>query len=168
MSVTLLDSEINERFAFIGCDEMDQQNASQIWPLIEGEIEGVLRDFYSKVAKTSEAPHIDIDRLPFLITAQKLHWRQMLLDCHSDSYINSVRRVGATHYRYQIEPRWYIAGYMTITNKLIQIISDKLTGDTAFLADLVCTLNRHVGIDMEIALTVYHAALFDGSDIAVV
>ncbi len=96
-----------------------------------------------------------------MASAQKAHWQRLLIDCRDETYVDAVRRIGATHFRMHIEPRWFIAGYTMIANRAILIIAEELGNDTSLFADLVCTLNRHVAIDMDLALTVYTAAAIE-------
>jgi len=147
MSLILVENAIEDRLKFIGCDEIDRSNALHIWSLIEDEMHGILQDFHDKLNRYPTAPHIDTQRLPFLIAAQKTHWQRMLTNCYDDRYVDYVRRIGATHYRHKIEPRWYIASYTMIANQVIGVLATKLTDDVFMLTELVYTLNRHVAID---------------------
>ncbi len=166
MNIIQVETAIEDRLKFIGCDERDQRNAAHIWSLIEDEMYGLLQNFYDTLNRYPEAPHIDIQRLPYLIAAQKSHWHRMLIYCHDKNYIDNLIRIGATHYRHKIEPRWYIASYTMIANNVIEVLANKLASDVFLLTELVCTLNRHVAIDMDIALSVYTAATIDASDVA--
>ena len=165
MSLILVENAIEERLEFIGCDIEDQRNAVYIWSLIEDEMSGLLQDFYDKLNRYPDAPHIEAQRLPHLIAAQKTHWHRMLVLCREQSYVDNVRQIGATHYRYKIEPRWYIASYTMIANQVIRVLADKLANKTSLLMELVYTLNRHVAIDMDLALSVYTTSTLDGPDI---
>jgi Protoglobin len=90
----------------------------------------LLLDFYDKLNCYPELPLIDAQWLPYLIAAQKSHWHRMLVNCRDDHYVDYLRRIGATHYRHKIEPRWYIASYMMIANQVIKIPMDKLAVST--------------------------------------
>jgi len=166
MTLTLAENTIEDRLRFIGCGDKDHRNAIHIWSLIEDEMDTLLRDFYDKLNCYPGAPHIDERRLPYLIATQKSHWHRMLVNCRDDHYADYLRRIGATHYRHKIEPRWYIASYMMIANQVIKVLAGKLANDVLLLTELVYTLNRHVAIDLDIALSVYTAATIGGSDIA--
>ena len=166
MSIILVETAIQDRLKFIGCDEKDQRNATHIWSLIEAEMYGLLQNFYNTLNRYPEAPHIDTQRLPYLIAAQKSHWHRMLVNNRDENYIDNLLRIGATHYRHKIEPRWYIASYTMIANEVIKVLANKLASNVFLLTELVCTLNRHVAIDMDIALSVYTAATIEGSDVA--
>lgn len=161
MQAATNDTSIERRFAFVGYDDKDRRNAADIWRLLEDELDGILRLFYANVQKNPDAPRIDSERIACLVSAQKLHWQRLLIENHQPSYADSVRRVGATHHRLHIEPRWYIAGYAMIINRIIRVLADKLAGDAAHLTELICTLNRHVAIDIDLALAAYTSHLVD-------
>jgi len=158
MGLIMVESAIEERLRFIGCDERDGQYAEMVWSLIEPDIEAVIENFYRRLAQTPDAPQIQLERISYLVVAQKDHWKRLLLSCGEDAYVDQARRIGATHRCMQVEPRWYIAGYALIANELIGIVAEKTTGDTQLLAELIRTITRHVALDMEIALTVYYDA----------
>ena len=43
--------------------------------------------------------------------AQIDHWAMIAVADFDDTYLQSVTRIGQTHNRLGLEPRWYIAGY---------------------------------------------------------
>jgi methyl-accepting chemotaxis protein len=51
------------------------------------------------------------------------HWSIILRGDFSQEYVTSVRRIGQTHARIGLEPRWYIAGYSFIMERVVALIA---------------------------------------------
>ncbi len=79
-----------------------------------------------------------------------------------------MSRVGLTHARIGLEPRWYIGGYGIIMDHLIRrLVAEHWPSQLAFLnrgADpedvgaLIATLSKTILLDIDIALSVYFDA----------
>ena len=155
MNIMPVENEIEGRFHFVGYTEEDRNRAAEIWSIVEHDFEDILHRLYVNILREPAAPHIDPTRVPYLIKAQKSHWRRLLNDCFEKDYAESVRRAGAAHHRLHVAPRWYIGAYSIVTNSIIELLARNLGNDAERLAEYVATLNRHVAIDMDLALSVY-------------
>jgi methyl-accepting chemotaxis protein len=76
-------------------------------------------------------------------------------------YFASVKKIGLTHSRIGLEPRWYIGGYAFILNRLLEaaprLHQSRLRPKAARvkLASLLKAINQAVMLDMDLAISVY-------------
>ncbi len=95
-------------------------------------------------------------------SAQFDHWMRLFSGRFDADYFASVKKIGLTHSRIGLEPRWYIGGYSFILNN-----ADG-SGDTAAPEpdasqkppgsswhSLLRAINQAVMLDMDLAISVY-------------
>ncbi len=63
------------------------------------------------------------------------------------------------HHRIALEPRWYIAGYTYVLNRLVALAVRLHRWSPGKLAALIAAVNAGVMFDMDIAISVYQEAL---------
>jgi methyl-accepting chemotaxis protein len=103
---------------------------------------------------------------------QVQHW-QFLFDGRFDKdYVAAVRRVGATHARIGLEPRWYMGGYALILETMIEEMFRDETGwrlgrrrksGRERAKDVVALLKAAL-IDMDLSISLYLEELQDERD----
>ena len=111
-----------ERMKFIGFDEDSRRRLLTLSPLIEREaVIGVDR-FYRQVRADSSAHALFSDERQFnhARDGQVAHWKSISEATFDAAYFQTVRRVGLGHAQMGVEPRWYIAGYATVLEHLVQ------------------------------------------------
>ncbi len=94
--------------------------------------------------------------------AQLRHWATIAQATFDESYVRAVTKIGETHNRIGLEPRWYIGGYSTLLSGLlraveINIAEGWLGGKTARekKSSLQTALVRAAPLDMDFAISVY-------------
>jgi methyl-accepting chemotaxis protein len=111
-----------------------------------------VRDFFSNEAHISRAKG-----------AQSQHWDAIGAGRFDEAYMANVRRVGMTHARIGLEPKWYIGGYAIIFDHLVQALVAarwpkgmfrRLAG-AGELGGAIGALAKAVFLDMDIAISVY-------------
>jgi len=54
--------------------------------------------------------------------AQARHWSIIATGAFDRGYVEGVQRIGTTHARIGLEPRWYIGGYALVMDGLMKAI----------------------------------------------
>jgi methyl-accepting chemotaxis protein len=54
--------------------------------------------------------------------AQLRHWETILQGTFDDTYVRAVTKIGETHNRIGLEPRWYIGGYSALLSGLLRAV----------------------------------------------
>ena len=161
---------VRERLDFIGLDPKARDELRALRPFIKAEIGGALEVFYAKLRKTPQvrAFFSDENHIKSAQGGQTRHWNVIAEAQFDESYVNGVRRIGETHARIGLEPRWYIAGYALITEALIR----RLVGDRwpkggfggkpkgqAEVAGSLSVMVKAMLLDVDFAISVYLDAL---------
>jgi methyl-accepting chemotaxis protein len=155
---------IQLRLDFIGIDGATREALRELRPLIATALPGILDRFYAHLMKHPQVakmfPNEAIVR--HAKEAQIKHWAMISAAAFDAAYVQSVTRIGQTHNRLGLEPRWYIAGYSMIVTGLLREIETKIEqgwfGGRAARekkAVLQGALTRAAMLDMDFAISVY-------------
>src|SRR5690606_33767851 len=106
-------ASISARLSFNQIEDDTRKLLRENKDFIVGELHGVLESFYAHVVKYPETAAFFRSRemMTGAKNAQLRHW-QTILDANFDAtYEASIKRIGDTHHRIGLDPRWYIGGY---------------------------------------------------------
>ena len=161
------------RLSFNQIDEEARRLLREYKSFLVAELPGVLERFYEHVVKYPEtsAYFKNRDMMVGAKNAQLRHW-QTILDGNFDAvYEASIKRIGETHHRIGLDPRWYIGGYNALVNGLLQAIALRLPqsasgqngaawkGKSALAPDrrldLQSAVLKAAMLDMDLAMSVY-------------
>ncbi|MBO9708197.1 MAG: globin-coupled sensor protein [Caulobacter sp.] len=159
------DYSLNERLSFMDLDTQGRAALRALKPLIDREIGQALAAFYGKVKSTPETRRFfgDERHMDAAGARQKAHWGVIAEADYSQTYVQAVRKIGETHARIGLEPRWYIGGYALVTEHLVRAaIRERwprgfmARGDGAeAAADGVAALVKAAMLDMDFAISIY-------------
>ena len=152
-----------KRLEFLGFDEKQKALLRSLQPLVRDSIGSALDAFYKKVKATPETArffredaHIDMAK-----GRQATHWQVISSGALDEEYVDSVTTIGKTHARIGLEPRWYIAGYALVLEKLIHATMTQHwpslfgKGKADELAAEVAIIVKAALLDMDYAISVY-------------
>ena len=157
--------KLQERLNFMRLDAEARGALQRAKGLIEAGLSTGLDRFYEQVRKVpavakffSGEQHIGAAK-----GAQARHWSRIASGEFNADYYASVQRIGETHARIGLEPKWYIGGYGLILDSLIRhVVAAKtkkrgLFGgfDAEDLSDTIVALTKAAMIDMDLAIAVY-------------
>lgn len=106
---------------------------------------------------------------------QKQHWETILSANFGREYVENVTRIGNTHARIGLSPKWYIAGYAVLLDNMIRrIVSDYENKRTrrfgrqpqTDLGEMVGTLIRVALLDIDLSVSTYLDKLRDDREAA--
>lgn len=121
-----LPTDISERLTFLRLDRSGIQALQEIAPVVREALPGILEAFYSHVRATPQVLRLFNGEtgIGFAKSKQAEHWGIILRGEFSAEYVESVLRIGRTHARIGLEPRWYLAGYNFIIERVTAVIAD--------------------------------------------
>jgi methyl-accepting chemotaxis protein len=118
------DNAMATRLAFIGIDNEARASLRELQPLIAKELPSVLDEFYARVSRFPETSRLFSGQAQMAGAkqAQIRHWATICSALFDDTYIRAVNKIGETHNRIGLEPRWYIGGYSTLVSGILRAI----------------------------------------------
>jgi methyl-accepting chemotaxis protein len=158
--------DIDDRLALLGIDQDARQILkAQATTVLDG-LPGALDRLYKVIAATPEmARHFrDASHMEQAKAAQVDHWSAILEAEFDEAYVERVRRIGFVHAKIGLEPRWYIAGYASLAERMIEKLLEAQVEKPGFLrkgksadeiAAVVNSAMKAVFLDMELSLSVY-------------
>ncbi|MBX9455430.1 MAG: globin-coupled sensor protein [Rhizobium sp.] len=152
-----------KRLEFLGFGEEQKALLKSMQPLVRESIGEALDVFYKKVKATPETSRFFREETHMAAAKgrQASHWEVISSGALDQHYVNSVTTIGKTHARIGLEPRWYIAGYALVLERLIHATMSKhwpgMFGKTKAgdLAAEVSIIVKAALLDMDYAISVY-------------
>lgn len=157
-------STTKARLSFHQIDDATTSILKEYKDFIVSELPAILDRFYERVGKFPETAAFfrNRDHMVQARDAQLGHWRTILDGRFDDAYVTSITRIGETHNRIGLDPKWYIGGYNILLSGLVDAIAKRLPRPRAPNA-AVDAYTKSMSIDHKTALqgAVVKAALLD-------
>ncbi|MGA0607667.1 globin-coupled sensor protein [Phenylobacterium sp. VNQ135] len=161
---------IRERLDFIGMDADARKALAGLKPFIEARITPALEGFYGRVRTTPSVRRFfkDESHIAMAQGRQGGHWGLIGEATFDDAYVKGVRTIGETHARIGLEPRWYIAGYALILERLLKDLITERWGKRGLFSGAsgaeetsaaIGALVKAVMLDMDFAISIYLESL---------
>ncbi len=146
-----------ERLDFLKISSETSATLAQFKPEIADLLDGILGRFYDHISKVPQLeklfPNEGIKK--HARDAQKVHWLGMFEGKFDDGYVERVKRIGKTHERIGLEPRWYIGGYAMALSELMAIAVKTYRKKPEKLVEVQQAMIKAVLLDMDYAISVY-------------
>jgi len=157
-------STIKARLAYNLIDEGTSAVMREYKDFVMAELPGVLDHFYDHVSKFQETAAFfkNRDHMMGAKQAQLRHWSMIMDGRFDESYEASINKIGETHNRIGLDPRWYIGGYNGLVTGLLAVIARKLPSSRTANPQ-IDRMTKERGIDRKTALqeAVIKAAMLD-------
>ncbi|WP_448664841.1 methyl-accepting chemotaxis protein [Sphingomonas sp. CJ20] len=158
-------NSLRSRLAFMEMDQdqLDQLRSAQ--SIVRSSIGPALDRFYARASATPETARFftDTAHMARAKAAQERHWARISEGTFDAEYMDGARRIGATHARIGLDPRWYIGSYAIVIEGLMRSAHRNLPWWRRALAmfrgpsavDVSVALTKAALLDMEVSLSVY-------------
>lgn len=152
-------STIVERLRFNAMDEGVGRTLREGKDFILKEMPPILDSFYDHVGRFPETAAFfrSRDHMMHAKEMQVRHWTIIAEGRFDQSYETSVTRIGETHNRLGLEPRWYIGGYNYLISGMLAAIAQRFGGrrDAEKRIALQQAFVKAALLDMDFAIAVY-------------
>ena len=157
---------MNERLAFIRLDGDTRKVLASAQPVIEKSLDSSLSSFYDQVRSYPAVSRFfnSEQMIAGAKGGQARHWMQISSGRFDQTYTDSVQRIGATHARIGLEPRWYIGGYALVLDGLVKaVVKDHEEKRTRFsksdggkaLGETLGAVVKAALLDMDFVISIY-------------
>jgi methyl-accepting chemotaxis protein len=115
---------LQDRLSFIKIDGKAQAALLKAQNTIQKALPGSLDAFYDQIRRFPDVAKFfsNESHISGAKNAQAQHWSHISSGRFDRTYVDSVQRIGATHARIGLEPRWYIGGYALVLEGLVGAI----------------------------------------------
>ena len=148
-------SSWQHRVAFMGITPQTRATLRAFWPHVEKGLPAILDSFYAHARSVPALAQLIGSRVDGLKAAQGKHWARLFSGAFDDDYYASVRTIGEVHARIGLEPRWYIAGYNHVLERLIRLAAQANRFSPGRTAETAAAVTTAVMLDMDVAISVY-------------
>jgi methyl-accepting chemotaxis protein len=156
------DSTIGARLAFHALDRESIAALRDAKAFVLEQLPKVLDKFYDHVGRFAETAAFfkSRDHMSHAKQMQLRHWAIIVDGRFDESYERSVNKIGETHNRLGLEPRWYIGGYNFLVAGLVEAVAAMPVGRfergaAARKVKLQQAIIRAAMLDMDLAIAVY-------------
>ncbi|MCC7252396.1 globin-coupled sensor protein [Hyphomicrobium sp.] len=157
-------STLRARLSFNQIDDVTSSLLREHKDFIMAELPIALDHFYDHLSKFPETAAFfkNRDHMMGAKHAQLRHWGTITDGHFDETYEASIRRIGETHNRIGLDPRWYIGGYNALITEMVEVIATKLPASRSPNTTIERWLREH-GLDRKTALqgALVKAALLD-------
>lgn len=160
---------IADRLQFLEIDDNTRTALKEFLPLIGKALPGIIEEFYEHLAghpslmEMFGPAHSEKRKatIAHAASGQMRHWTNLFSGKFDESYVASVRKIGFTHSRIGLDPRWYIGGYSFTLNRVYRVVShaycNRLNPAAAQekTSQMMRAVNQAVMLDMDLAISIY-------------
>ena len=147
-------SDLSDRLQFLNLDEAALERIGSKAELISHAVEGGISAFYDQLAKVPELQSFFASESmrQKAEAAQNQHWAHLAHGQIDDAYVGEVERIGRTHARIGLEPRWYLGGYALILENMIKELLPRLLGRGLLRGAKVDEAAQLLGLIVKVAI----------------
>jgi len=156
---SLLDFDIERRLRYAGIDRATGRRLRGFWRVARLALPGILDSFYDHVRAEPLLAGMIGTQTDRLKRAQSSHWERLFSGRFDEAYVHGVHAVGLAHMRIGMEPRWYVAGYQFVLNRLVRLVVLTWFWNPWVMWRTLTALNKAVMLDMELAISAYQYAV---------
>jgi len=149
------DLAIDDRLGFLRLDAASRTRLSTLQPRIGKALPAIADAFYGHVKGNPQLAALlkSDDNIARLKGAQQSHWENLFSGRFDEEYVGRALDVGHAHERIGLEPRWYIASYCFILERVLAELLGRQV-KSAQLDDIGAVL-RAAFLDMDLAICAY-------------
>ncbi|SSC72332.1 unnamed protein product [Ciceribacter sp. T2.26MG-112.2] len=156
-------AHLHDRLHFLGLGNAERQRLASLQPLIRQAIGPALDAFYGMAKSHGETARFFASDAHIAHAKQKQeqHWSLISSGKLDDQYVEAVSKIGRTHARLGLEPRWYIGAYALVLEGIMEaLIADEMRGflqrrKAKRLAENMTTIVKAAMLDMDYSISVY-------------
>ena len=147
--------DLRTRLDFIRFSDSDRQNLAKAYEFIRPALPAILDGFYEHLQRQPAlAAKIGVQAAR-LKAAQATHWDELFSGRFDASYAESVRRIGETHVRIDLDVSWYVGGYSFVMEEIEKLIAGKVRFNVKAALAMMGAVRKAVLLDMDMAISVY-------------
>ncbi len=162
-SINLSSQEIDSRKQWLCLNNDDEEIISLFKPALQKSIDRVIEELYDHFL-SMDVPRSffpDEQTLNRVKQAQKAYFSRLVQGNFGKEYVEDRLKVGSTHFRIDLDPKWYLGAYSRIISLLLPDLYDMCQKEKVSLVEAVSSLIKVIFFDVTLAIEAYHKARED-------
>lgn len=153
-------SEREQRLKFLGMTERDRQLLKALRPLLEKHVGSIVDAFYDHLLRHAETAQLLRDRTTMqrLKGLQRDYLLRITEGAYDEAYFADRLRIGQTHERVGLLPRWYLLAYSHYFRLIASVIRQWHENDPDLAHDTILALDKIFMLDASLAMDAYIAS----------
>ncbi|MDI1346233.1 MAG: protoglobin domain-containing protein [Pseudolabrys sp.] len=151
---------IDRLLRFLEVDDTTKASGAILSNLLAPQLDGIIERFYARVQEFDLNPYVTDRSIASLKIKQKQHWIDLFNSQFDENYLRNTRRIAVRHRDVELNPMWYIAGYMRLKLAFIEVIL-RARVPVESKGQMIKTLDKYIAIDMALALGTYDTVVLD-------
>ncbi|MDR3615847.1 MAG: protoglobin domain-containing protein [Candidatus Obscuribacterales bacterium] len=154
----LSEAEIIQRKQWLEFGEADEKVIKEtIDPLLTGQIENLIENMYAHFLSFEETRSFFPDEMTLKRAqgAQAKYFTRLTKGNYDSDYVADRLRVGSTHQRIELDPKWYLGAYNRIFNWFLPRLSERFVNSPSEYNFAVSALMKLIFLDMGLAIDCY-------------
>jgi signal transduction histidine kinase len=149
--------DLELRLAFLGFGEVERVALAGLAPFFEERADEFVAAFYRHLLAFEQTRDLlrDSEVKRRLLGKQREYLLSLATPSLDEAYVEERRRIGQTHERIGLAPRWYLGAYSVYFSLLTPIVCDAYRGDADRIGAALSALMRILMLDSQIAMEAY-------------
>jgi signal transduction histidine kinase len=152
-------ADLGERLEYLALGDDDRAALAELRPLFEKHAESLVAAFYRHLLAFEPTrgllAHPEVKER--LLVKQREYLLSLTAPSLDAAYVQERLRIGDTHERVRLEPRWYLGAYALYLNLLIPVICEHFSGRTELAERALRALIKVLLLDAQLAMEAYMA-----------
>ncbi len=150
-------SDLEQRLAFLNLDSADLERLAQLRPLFEKQASVFVASFYRHLLSFPATRQLlsDPQVKERLMQVQREYLLSLAGPTLDEAFVEQRRRIGETHDRIGLEPRWYLGAYALYLSILTPVIWEAYGHDPQQATSMLVSLQKLLFLDAQLAMEAY-------------
>jgi signal transduction histidine kinase len=146
-----------QRMKFLRFESKDQQLLKDLSDLVSEHADEIVDAFYNHLLKFEDTRALltSPETTGHLKSVQKEYLLSLVRGVYDEEYYESRLRIGKTHERIHLEPKYYLGSYALYLSLLTPLIFERYRGDEDKLLNSLMALSKIIIFDAEVAMEAY-------------
>src|SRR5262249_2231638 len=156
----LTEEEIGLRKRWLQFDSQDEQLIAELDPILSEHLDAIIADMYDHFFAFEETRAFfpDDATLTRAKTAQREYFARLTKGNYGVDYVRNRLRVGATHYRIDLDPKWYLGAYSHVLGAILPLLGGAFSTNPEKLMQATVAVLKIIFLDMGLAIETYISA----------
>ena len=149
--------DLHTRLSFLQFSQQDEEHLKDLSEVFGPHIPDIVDHFYQHLQRFEETASLLTDELitTRLLAAQRRYLERLTEGNYDQQYAAERAKIGHTHNRVGLAPRWYIGAYNLYIHLLIPLICQAYREEPDRIQNAILALTKVLMLDMQLAIETY-------------